>query len=81
MPSEFDPIRDGPWTITNPWVEAAGDDWIPESKLSGCTTANYAALILAMISLFVSCVALCGSDHGRHVVVVSENGEDKFITV
>ena len=70
MPSEFGfslPSDHfyGPWDETTP----------------ACTTANYVAIILAMISLFVSCVALCRNDHRRHVVVVSEDGEDKFITV
>jgi hypothetical protein len=66
------------WTIPDPWVEAgdwAGDD---ENELPGCTTANYVAIILAMISLFVSCVTVWRFDRPRNVVVVSENREDKF---
>lgn len=80
MPSEFDPVTDGPRTITSPWVEAgdwAGDDSIPENRLPACTTANYVGIIIAMMSLFISCVAVLRSDRPRNVVAVSENREDK----
>lgn len=53
-------------------------DWIWDDEVTGCTTANYVAIILAMISLFVSCVTVWRFDRPRNVVVVSENRKDKF---
>ena len=70
MPSH--PTWHGPWTTPSPWIEAgdwAGDD---ENELPVCTTANYVAIIIAMMSLFISCVAVLRSDRLRKVAVVSE---------
>ena len=71
------PTWHGPWTTPNPWIEAGhwdGDDgdWIWDDEATGCTTANYVAIIIAMMSLFISCVAVLRSDRPRNVVVVSE---------
>lgn len=63
-----------PW-LSNLWVEA-GDwddgDWIKDDEVTGCTTANYVAIIIAITSLFLSCVAVWRCERPRHVVVVSE---------